>query len=221
MKRYRLATGADIHKNWRAPTRAPATVAAVTGILQGWDNESSRIKKRGKREEFSRWRRTFQTGVALLRLLLASKIGDFFTIQNKSHREIAVRVVDTRPNIIQTEGTDAIDRIYTRIMADFRNVESWGICSCRDIGTTGTISQHAYCNAWDLHAAQDVMEAIFHFLIKHADELNVHTVIYNHRIWSRERPYIHEYIVPPGGDDHETHVHVDPDPQSPGRPCAA
>lgn len=116
-----------------------------------------------------------------------------------------------------TQGTPAIDRIYCTVAKLFDGVESWGICACRRVRGGTSWSQHAWCNAWDIHHDDPaVMQRIADFLVANAYALDVVTVIYRDRIWTRAEGW-HAY----GGVYHGDHVHVEGYPLMTGTPPCA
>lgn len=58
---------------------------------------------------------------------------------------------DKPPPPANTVGTDRIDVQHAAAWAQFPGLESWGICNCRRISGSSTWSQHAWCNAEDIH----------------------------------------------------------------------
>lgn len=116
-----------------------------------------------------------------------------------------------------TQGTSAIDRIYCTVVQFFPTVESWGICACRRVRGGSNWSQHAYCNAWDIHDESTVMARVADFLVANAYQLDVATVIYDRRIWTRDRGW-HAYD---GTNPHTDHVHVEGYPLRTGTPPCA
>ena len=100
-----------------------------------------------------------------------------------------------------------------------------GIYSCRTIGTTGQYSLHAEGRAIDFHlvaanaADKAAGVAIRKFFLADdsagahwamARRFGIQELIWNKHIWTSERAGEgwRDYNVPPGGDDHTTHVHV-------------
>jgi hypothetical protein len=118
-----------------------------------------------------------------------------------------------------TQGTDAIDRIYCTVVSRWRGVENWGICNCKRVAGSSTWSQHAWCNAWDIHHdSAAVMREIADFLVANAVPLDVAEVIYDGRIWTRDRGW----RAYGGVNPHTNHIHVSGYPLKTGiPPCAS
>lgn len=157
---------------------------------------------------------------ALRHKAVNGKIGDRLLVScNDAEKVLALRIVETKLKLVDTTGNDRIDLIYSYIIDNFNGVVNWGICSCRDIAGTSDWSQHAYCNAVDLHASGSVMAAIFAAVIREAEANNlpVENIIYNRRIWNPGQG-LHGY----GGENpHTDHVHIDGRPNFNGTPACA
>lgn len=80
------------------------------------------------------------------------------------------------------------------------------------------LTGNSYCNAWDIHHDDPVvMRRVADFLVANAYQLDVATVIYDRRIWTRDggwRTYT-------GVDPHTDHVHVEGYPLKTGTPPCA
>ena len=145
--------------------------------------------------------------------------GDFVVFRgDDKHRLIIAKKNIIYPKIIDTDGTAAVDLWHSEVFARFKGrLSSFGICSCRPIAGTSSWSQHAYCNAEDVHGSAAVMEEVWDYTIAHGVRLRVAHVIYARRIWQ------------PGGgvsyyggtNPHYDHDHVDFLPQGSGLPACA
>lgn len=140
----------------------------------------------------------------------------FVVVKGQGDRQLIIRSAIEKPKIIGTDGTNAVDNMHTLVWDRFKGrVSSFGICSCRSIvGSPGEWSQHAYCNAEDIHGTAAVMQAVANFLVHEAGRLNVENVIYNRRIWNAGQGW-HAYT---GENPHTDHVHVDFHPAGSGNP---
>jgi len=115
--------------------------------------------------------------------------------------------------------TPAAQNWMKKARVHFPQIASMQVWNCSMVPGTSVWSQHAFGNAVDNFSDPATMEALFHWAIANKQPLSLHTVIYNHRVWDRERPYIHPYT---GTNPHTDHVHADFDPQGQGTPpCAS
>lgn len=144
-------------------------------------------------------------------------VGMVWQIKLGNGNIIHFRKVHYNPPVTDTAGNDRIDKVYTEMFSKWAKLENWGICVCKDIAGTSTISQHSYCNALDTHGSQQQMFEISRWLVANQDNLSVNTVIFNRQAWSRATPFWHEYD---GVNPHTDHVHVDCAPPGSGHPSA-
>lgn len=78
-------------------------------------------------------------------------------------------------------------------------VTSWGVFVCRNISGTSTPSQHAWGNAWDIHASTGLLDVIARFLRS-----------------ERMEPWVYQVLWRVA--DHYDHIHVDGRPYQHGVP---
>lgn len=217
-KKYRFRR-VDLDQEWTAPLgywrlyqrirKASKNIAPGPFNLKLWENYTS-----------SDWGPDLTRQEAVTRLmnkLKRSSVGQVWSMR-ASKGKLAVRVVEVKPPLVNTVGNDRIDVIYTEIFTKWKGeVENWGICNCRRICDGCPWSQHAYCNAIDIHGSTTVMAEIANYLVHNASRLKVAHVIYNRRVWSPEAGW-HSYT---GVSPHTDHVHVDCFPQGTGTPPCA
>jgi hypothetical protein len=123
------------------------------------------------------------------------------------------RKVEVDPPVVNTPGTDAIDKIYSWLNGNFKGRwENWGICVCKRISGSSSYSQHAYCNAIDLGGSTANLDAIAKAAVAAAKK---GTIPCDQVIW-KGWEHIH------GGSvyDHYDHVHLTGAPQKSGYPTA-
>lgn len=130
-----------------------------------------------------------------------------------------------------TNGNSKVDLlVFVAKNEGFEQLESWGVTVCKNIGSTGTKSQHtnwaptrswksygyasyegsAGGNAIDVHFDSFTrMEEFADWCVRNFDRLDIQTIIWNMRVYTADRRYWHTYNVPPGGSTHRDHVHVD------------
>lgn len=175
------------------------------------------VKWKERGDEFSNFRtRQFVFG-RLVDIKPTMQPGDFFILAVKDDGRFGLRVVETFPSPIPTTGNDRVDLGRGYWVSLKVGGESWGICSCRSIAGSSSWSQHAYCNAEDIHASASGMATIWSGFIAQAARLNVAHAIYNRRIWDPSQG-THAYG---GSNPHTDHVHVDYSPQGSGTPPCA
>lgn len=145
-----------------------------------------------------------QLGDSLKRRLSGGEVGDVFFVETRDGTVLHLRIVDAKPDVMNTVGTPAIDLIYTEVLTLWPSVQSWGICNCRHISGTNVWSYHAWCQAWDIHASVALMDDIAAYLNKNKTRLRI-----LHVLWR----------VP----DHFDHIHVDVEPVRTGQvpPCSS
>lgn len=144
-------------------------------------------------------------------------VGTVWWIKLANNNIIRFRKVHYNPPTIDTQGNNNVDKAYTEIFNRWKGLENWGICVCRDIAGTSTTSQHAYCNAIDIHGTPSQMFEISRWAEANFTRLNVYTIIFNRQAFSKPTPYWHFYG---GVNPHTDHVHLDFDPQGSGFPTA-
>lgn len=117
--------------------------------------------------------------------------------------------------VIDISGNHNADVYYTTVMNEFPEYAPRyaGSYVCKNVAGSSVPSQHSYGNAVDfffdtlLH--QDVVAA---YMVAHATELHIHTVISRDLIWTRADGW-HAY-----SGEYHSHLHCDFDPQYSG-PC--
>lgn len=130
-----------------------------------------------------------------------------------------IRKVQINLTVRKTEGNDKIDLIWSVAVSSFPSIINWGICSCRMIAGTSEWSQHAYCNAIDIHASANVMSELFYAMIREAERgrVPIAHIIHSYKIWE-PGVGIHSYS---GVNPHTDHVHIDAAPNYSGTPSCA
>jgi hypothetical protein len=133
------------------------------------------------------------------------KVGNTL-LTDTDHRYILIRKVKQHIQLPDSPGTEAIDIIRWHLYRQFPQLESWGICNCRLVAGTWTWSQHAYCNAEDVHASSEVMLKAANYLKRKGQGgvLPVGQVIHNRRVWE---PGYADWRAYGGINPHTDHVH--------------
>jgi hypothetical protein len=139
--------------------------------------------------------------------MIHGTIGEIWLTDTVKTPNISTMIVDVKPDIPDSPGTKAIDIVRWQLFHNF-NLESWGICVCKDIAGSSSYSQHAYCNAEDYHAIFTIMSNAAHWLATNAakDIVNFPAaeIIFNRQIWTPSQGW-HYY----GGiNPHTDHIHV-------------
>jgi hypothetical protein len=114
-------------------------------------------------------------------------------------------------HVVDTSGNDKIDLVWSFGKAQFPDCTFLGAYVCKHVYGTSTMSQHSYGNAVDF--GRDSMSELYdlaHYLVAHADELDLQHVIVDDVIWIRGYGWSHY-----GGTRHH-HVHADCTPQYSG-----
>jgi hypothetical protein len=104
--------------------------------------------------------------------------------------------------------------LRTALLASFPQIGSIGIYNCRVIAGTNSMSLHGVGRALDVMiptsggaADNDLGDPIAHWLIRHAQEIGVQTIIWDRSIWRVSRsPRFGEYT---GSNPHVDHLHVE------------
>jgi len=174
--------------------------------------------------------------------LRRAHVGEFQRLDGGGNAAIRAKPVHLKVKILQTNGNWKIDRYFGSMVSQFGRLNVYGVTVCKSIGTTSTPSQHcdwpplddwrkhgfpnksssAGGNAIDLNADKRTMKAMFHRSIHDAKELDTENVIHwpydspHPLIWNPEQG-IHQYVIPPGGSNHKSHVHWDASPTRSGR----
>lgn len=186
-----------------------------------------RLKKRG--EDWSSWRRSLKTTMERWKAMLANqcRVGDVVVLDIEDHPySITTRVIEVSPPLIQTEGNNKIDEIWTYIKRDlgisFRN---GGICNKRYIDGTTTWTQHSPWPAPDpgsnaLDIFMSTMNQMYDLsnklVIGHKDgKISVGRLIIGQKQWTPQQGW-HYY----GGHFHY-HIHVEGQPTRTGYPSGS
>lgn len=98
-------------------------------------------------------------------------------------------------------------RYWAALRAEFSGLVSWGICNPNSTLSDGSPSQHAYCNAIDVHhASVSVMQQVANWTYYWRDQYAVQYLIWNRQVSSAQQRGWHPYG---GVHPHDDHVHVD------------
>lgn len=125
-----------------------------------------RLKRKGD-NEWSFPRNGPETIKQVREVLPHLHMGDTLLIQNvRSKRIFAIRVVDAKPELVNTAGTDAIDRVWTATFEEFDSeygIVNLGICADKP-------GEHHECNAWDIGVRKPrTADAIHHAILNIAN----------------------------------------------------
>lgn len=136
----------------------------------------------------------------------AVNIGDLIDVDLTPHNATLLRIKPIKLNAHK-------DRVpagqyNARVMAylgalnkEFPGWTNYGICNCRYIAGTHTWSQHAYCNAVDVHfGTMSQMDEVYKYFNARRGQFAIATLLWR---------------VP----DHYDHVHADFQPQNAGTLC--
>ena len=110
------------------------------------------------------------------------------------------------PGPAPTQGRAPVLRLWGEVRSNWSGVSNWGICNAASRLPSGGLSQHAYCNAIDIHASLPTMLAISRWAVKNRAPLAMARVIYNVQVWSAGNPVWRPYTGP---HPHKDHVHLD------------
>lgn len=111
-------------------------------------------------------------------------VGPTYRIRNsKGVTVFRCREIVAAIDLIDTNGNDKIDVIWTFEKDNFPNATFLGSYVCKVIAGTNTHSQHSYGNAVDTGGVN--LEVLAKLLVKNADNLSLQNVIYHDQIWSR------------------------------------
>lgn len=215
--RYQVAL-IDNNPNWSKPRQLTLTT------MNGRNRANKlggpyRVKKRGEKN----WGKPSGLPDAMSdvrRRLFAGDVGDMILLQcdsdkrnspvigfRKVHRK---RILENVPPVPAC--TPQVADIWREVWAKFGGkITSWGICNCRKIAGSTSWSQHAWCNAWDIHGSVGTMSEVAHFLMANRDRLQLAAVLWQGR----------NLITGNSVDDHFDHVHTDPKPTKTGTPPCA
>jgi len=114
-------------------------------------------------------------------------------------------------HIMNTNGNAKADKAWSYGKTEYKDCSFLGSYVCKYISGSSSMSQHSYGNAVDF--GRDSMSQLYdlaHYLLDHANELDLEHVIVDDKIWTRGYGWSHY-----SGDRHY-HVHVDFNPQYSG-----
>lgn len=83
-------------------------------------------------------------------LLSEARRGQAYKVLTKTSAVFRVNKFGHSIRVVDTEGTESIDRVWSIIHDYWPGVDSMGIFNCRRISGSYTWSQHAWGNAWDI-----------------------------------------------------------------------
>lgn len=214
---YRIATKPrrdGARPNWSDPKNVKQASNNVTARQRNHIGKGYRMREVAKDEDWGPVRTLEQVHQRLPARLDALRLGETWAVKALSDDfTVWTRKVHVDPPVMQTAGTDAIDKIYTWLNDHFKGRwENWGICVCKRILGSSSYSQHAYCNALDVGASTETLSAIAAAATKAAQ---AGTIPCDQVIW-RGWEHVH------GGSvyDHYDHVHLTGKPQRSGWPTA-
>jgi hypothetical protein len=201
--------------NWSDPKQVMDARDLVVGRQRKHIGRGYRMREWARNTPWGPDRTLEQVHDRLPGQLNGLKLGETWAVESlKDNYTTLTRKVHVEPPSVQTPGTDAIDKVYGWLQANFKGRwENWGICVCKGIaGYPGVWSQHAYCNAIDVGGSTGNLDVIAKAAIAatRAGKLPIDQVIW--RGWE----HIH------GGKvmDHYDHVHITGRPQRSGHPTA-
>lgn len=164
-------------------------------------------------------------------------IGLQLATKNKAEKGILSHVVDIMTPASVTNGNEKVDEWFFALMHEFGGLINLGVTVNKNIGSTGTISQHHDWteesiasakadnfssaavsdggNAADIgHATRQTMSSMFYWTLDRVAQFEIQNLIH----WPIGKPYpliwnpengLHRYDVPSGGDNHAYHLHGD------------
>lgn len=147
----------------------------------------------------------------LRKVLEDGKVGPTYRIWGHGDLLFTCREAVPSVNIIDTNGNDKADRCWSWGKAQYKDCSFLGAYVCKHISGTWVMSQHSYGNAVDF--GRDSMPELWdlaHYLVAHADELDIQHCIVDDMIWTSGYSWSHY-----SGDRHY-HVHADFTPQYSG-----
>jgi len=149
--------------------------------------------------------------VGLDNALTQGKVGNVYRIWGGGKVLFTCRETVPAIHIIDTNGNAKADRCWSFGKAKYPDCSFLGAYVCKYIVGSSTLSQHSYGNAVDF--GRDNMAELYdlaHYLVEHADELDLVHVIVDDKIWEPGTGWQHY-----SGDRHY-HVHADFLPQYSG-----
>lgn len=207
----------DYASHWGEPASRDDTLEYVrqNGKLAGGP-----FRLRERKEPWGPERSMTELLIKLKPKLTKGDVGDVWLIDTAKLWGLNIRKVETQPRIPDSPGTAPMDIVRFHLYTAFPRLESWGICNCRRVAGSSSWSQHAYCNAEDVHAAFNVMEDATTWLVRQAQSglnLPVAQAIFNRRVWEPSRGW-REYS---GVSSHTDHIHISGSPMREGLPDCA
>ena len=133
-----------------------------------------------------------------------------------SGEEIQVRAILTKSYKVGVDVDPNIASVWEFIRKRVPFAVSWGISSCRAIGTTGTWSSHAWLKGIDIAGPRLVLALVARLAVRFHGKYKLEVIIYRGRIWTPGAGW-HAYT---GSCPHEKHVHINVAYPSGKPPCA-
>lgn len=143
--------------------------------------------------------------------LRGGKVGPTYRIWAKGDLQFTCREVVPAVHIIDTNGNDKIDKVWTFGKTKYKDCTFLGAYVCKYIAGSSQMSQHSYGNAVDFgRGSMAELWNLAHYLVSHADELDLEHVIVDDMIWNRGFGWSHYSGI------RHYHVHADCMPQYSG-----
>lgn len=200
--------------SWSDPLEVKAAANRVVARQRKHIGRGYVMREMAKDEKWGPERSLDEVHDRLPSQLNGLRLGETWAVKALSDDyEMWTRAVHVDPPEVETPGTDAIDKIYGWLRAEFPGRwENWGICVCKRVLGSSTWSQHAYCNAIDVGGSTANLDMIAKAATAKAKagDLPIDQVIW--KGWE----HVH------GGSvyDHYDHVHLTGAPQRSGYPTA-
>ena len=139
------------------------------------------------------------------RRLTNGDVGPTYRIRNaKGVVVFRCREVIPAIDVIDTNGNDKVDAVWSAVVAEFHGETFLGAYVCKHISGTSLMSQHSYANALDIGGpSMAFLNEVADWLFARRDEFSIETIIVGDRIWTRSGGW-HAYT-----GDYHYHVHVD------------
>ena len=132
-------------------------------------------------------------------------VGDHFKIRDEGGGlRFQFHAAEPAVKVINTNGNDKVDAVWSYEVANFPNVNFLGAYVCKYIAGSSTHSQHSYGNAVDASlSTMALMQELANKLVREAVSLSIETVIVADKIWVRGQGWGHY------SGDYHYHVHTD------------
>src|SRR5580765_1851518 len=214
---YKVATkprNDGARPNWSNPKNVKEASNMVVVRQRKHLGKGYRMREVAKNEDFGPILSLKECAQRLPARLDGLRLGEVWSTKSeKDEFTVWARKVHIDPPVMQTPGTDAIDKVYAWLQGNFKGRwENWGICVCKRISGSSSWSQHAYCNAIDIGGSTGNLDAIAKAATAAAKSGKIPC---DQVIW-RGWEHVH------GGNvyDHDDHVHITGAPQRSGYPTA-